>query len=104
MATQVPSYDANGCPLCEQRKSGQCGRCGAHIPNFDNAEDQARLGLDIFRYKGMAGNGFQSVTWTHNHFKVIESKNGLQPILDELCLDCYRKDFKKAYPDAQAQI
>lgn len=99
----TPIYEEHGCPLCEarsklvasaglngQKPDGQrvCADCGNVIPTEATQ----------YVYKNMGGRGFQSHTSDHRHTKSLRGVVGFGDIKRELCLECYRLDFAKAYP------
>lgn len=93
----VPTYPEHECKEkgpCSESPEKQCADCKKPIPNFDNSSS-----VD-YRYRNMAGNGFRSHTANHNHLRNVKGSTGIQPILRELCVECYLQDFAKAYPDA----
>ena len=90
----VPTYNAHECPLCSG-KSGHCADCGVSIPNFDHGASRDK------RYRHMSGNGFESCTFSHNHFRNVKGSTGIQPVKRELCAECYLTDFSVLHPDAR---
>lgn len=70
------------CEPCATRLRRICWDCGAKIPES----------------REMENNGYRSVTADHIHAMVIGGFSGASAAYRELCLECYRKDFGKAYP------
>ena len=94
----IPTYPEQDCKIsgpCSEVAKNVCADCQTPIPNFDNAKSSDH------RYRNMGGNGFQSCTSNHNHFRNIKGSTGMQPVRRELCVDCYLLDFAKQYPDAE---
>ena len=54
----------------------------------------------IYGREKTAGNGFRSHTSDHRHMGGKAGSNALGEAKRELCLECVRQDFTKAYPDA----
>lgn len=90
----VPTYNEHECPLCITQR-GHCADCNAIIPNFDHGVSKDK------RYRHMAGNGFQSCTFSHNHFRSVKGSTGIQPVKRELCAECYLNDYVVRYPNAR---
>lgn len=90
----VPTYNEHECPLCAKQR-GHCADCKSAIQNFDHGVSKDK------RYRHMSGNGFQSCTFTHNHFRSVKGSTGIQPVKRELCAECYLTDFEKMYPSAE---
>jgi len=76
------------CYLCKNSKNNICDDCDNVIPVYEN----------------MGGVGYQSQTWTHMHVKNLSGIPGRKPARRKLCLECYRIDFKKKYPDLELPV
>lgn len=73
-----------------------CFRCG---------EKDFTQGVHSDATKWMHSNGFRSVKPSHFHLWKGESgANGKEAMWDELCINCYRKDYKAVYPDLEAPV
>lgn len=83
--TPLPSYPKTGCPMCKPATRGSCQRCGA---SFDAILDPA-----------VRMSGYEAHSYDHQHFQELDGKMALAPVLQALCLDCYRIDFASVYPD-----
>lgn len=92
MAT--PIYEAHDCPLCNSRPRSVCADCQKPIPS--EATDYA--------YKHMGGCGFDSHTFDHRHTKSVLGVLGFSFAKRELCRECYRLDFAKAYPGETCRV
>ena len=99
----IPTYDELDCkksgPCCDLQP-GHCADCGGKIPTPEDAVTKDER-VAYYRTKGL---GFQSQTSNHNHHKMTKGIAGISPVRRELCLFCYRKDFREKYPDAQLPL
>ena len=86
MSTAI--YEERDCPVCKARPQKVCADCNKPIPHESVS----------YSYKNMGGMGFQSHTFDHRHTKIVGGNVGFGFAKRELCLDCYRLDFAKAYP------
>ena len=83
----VPIYE-RPCELCAKRripyKGGgvKCADCGRKIAG-----------------EGVPPSGFQSATYDHEHLISVEGQAGKQVATRALCKRCFKKDWKKKYPD-----
>src|SRR5678816_4468769 len=75
------------CEICAAHKAGTCDRCGA-TEFFRETTDHTRH---------MGDNGFQSVKPSHFHLAPVLGVSGRESRFDELCIDCYRKDYTAVY-------
>lgn len=70
-----------------------CSRCGA---------DDFTQGVHSDGTKHMGSAGFRSVKPSHYHLWIGESAAaGKEAQWDELCINCYREDYMRAYPKAK---
>lgn len=95
----LPTYETLDCPICAVRKKGHCMVCGKKIPSEQDTDYW--VGETPLKYRNMGANGFQSISIDHYHFKTIEDVKGRRIVMGELCLECYREDFRTAYPEAR---
>ncbi len=94
----IPTYPEHECREkgpCSESPEKHCADCKIPIPNFDGSTS-----ID-HRYRNMGGNGFKSHTADHNHLRSVKGSTGIMPVQRELCVECYLKDYAKAYPDAE---
>lgn len=75
-------------PVTNKLAGRTCDDCGNRI--------ERRLGMDW--------NGFRSHTIHHYHPGEAEGKKLDEPIMRELCGDCYLKDFAAFYPGATLPV
>lgn len=75
------------CELCAKHNDGVCDRCGAK-KMYDKLTDHTRH---------IGNNGFQSPKPSHYHLSPVLGIAGREAYYDELCIDCYRKDYTAVY-------
>lgn len=88
-----PIYLTETCPICSEWRAKRAGRarvcdeCGESIPPYENMTD-----------------GYLAQSIDHNHFKMIAGAMGLTIVKKTLCLECYRADWAKVYPDEEIPV
>lgn len=97
--TNADKYEEVGgpCPACSGISSKQhrladepaiCDHCGKPFPRT-----------------AIQGEGcYESCDPHHYHWCLIWGKEAWMPIMEELCLECYRIDHAKKYPDASVPV
>lgn len=87
-----PAYTRGDCPICKNWKAiglHKCQECQAAIPRYGQT---------------MGGNGFESQTIDHWHFRTVISTQGFSAVTKELCIDCYRTDWKQVYSEEAVPV
>lgn len=67
------------CNECRAHKDGHCDGCGREF---------------------LRGESWYRSQTFHYHPAAIEGKAGVRAVNKQLCVECYREDHKKAYPEA----
>ncbi len=87
MAKQnAATYEPGECPICEVKETklrGKCDECKKPIPN----------------YELMNGAAFRSPRIDHYHFTRLGDLSGRSVVSQELCRECYFKDYNDFYKD-----
>ena len=90
----LPTYSPEQCPVCTGRDGR---RADAEGVTCDGCEEP------IPAYPEVPA-GYQSQSITHWHHVSVGGVSGFQPLHDTLCLECYREDWKKVYPDEDLPV
>ena len=89
---------------CATHENGKCDACHRAIADEDSPSTYEGDWKDFHKYRNMKGSGFQSISVWHYHFKAVEDVRGRQVVMRELCIECYREDFRKTYPTAELPL
>lgn len=82
-----PTCPENGILFAEDGRAHCCWDCKAKL---DPAREH--------------GNGYRSQTYDHLHVVEVDGKSAATAAFRELCLECYRIDFAKAYPGVACPV
>lgn len=110
------------CEICAAHRSGHCDRCGLDgtqrkkaraaaepfkerdpdkyhtlMAEADLLPDGLMCSVVSDSTKWAEGNGFQSVKPSHYHLAPVLGVAGREAHFDELCIECYRKDYSAVY-------
>jgi hypothetical protein len=77
------------CEMCLFKPKGQCNRCAE---GFYKGEQSDSI-------QNMGGNGFRSVRPSHFHLSPVMGIPGREAFWDELCIDCYRAEYRAIYQE-----
>ena len=77
-------------------EDGPCVYCKAMDAEPKRHCDDCKQPLPV--YPGMGGSGYESATVGHYHLESAGNRTLRNPVMRELCADCYRVDYQRQFP------
>src|SRR4051812_24724484 len=109
-----PTYPPDDCPVCKgrlqllqekqlawQRRKLEADEKKESLPAFRPPCHRCKNPIPEYLH---IPAGYEAQSIDHWHLVVSGGIHSFKMVRDAVCLDCYREDWKKVYPDVPCQV